>query len=417
MVAYFFPPLGGAGVQRSLKFARYLPESGWEPRVLTADPRGYWIRDPTLLEELPEAVRVQRVASPLPVAGGRKGRRGSVHWIRALRWLSGWFLLPDAYLPWSLRALAAASRWLRRDLPDVLWTTSSPDSAHLVGWHLSRRWRIPWVADFRDPWVERLSFHPPTRWHRAIQYRLEEGVVRRAVAVVLTSQAARDRFAERYPWAGEKLHVITNGYDEEDFAGFQWDLPRDRFRILHLGQLNPERSLEPLLGPLRALLEAEPEARGRVELLCVGPHYASHEREVRRHGLQDVVRFEDPRPHREAVRLLGTAHLLLLLECEGLRGRQVLPGKTFEYLRSGRPVLALVDPLGDAARLVPELRAGWVHAPSDAAGVLACLRERWARFRSGEVETGASAEALRPFERRELTLRLAHLFDRVARKR
>jgi glycosyltransferase involved in cell wall biosynthesis len=411
-LSYFFPPLGGAGVQRSLKFIRYLPEHGWDAEVVTVRQPAYWIRDPTLSDEIPESVAVHRVANPIPLGGSGGGKRRSTSLMRWMRWLASFLLVPDVYALWSRAAAREAERLLREGSFQALWTTSSPDSTHLAGLRLHKRFGVPWVADFRDPWVRRLSFAPPTSLHRRMHHRMEASVVQNAQKVVVTSERTREDFLQRYPsLSPERILVLTNGYDEEDFRNFVVDAPADRFRILHLGQLNPERSLLPLLDPLSDLLEEEPSLRERVEVTCIGPHYETHLQEARRLGLESVVRFLSPCSHSEGIAWLGRAHLLLLLEREGERGRLITPGKLFEYMKSGRKVLALVDVESDAARLVRETGAGWAFSPSARGEIAACLGERLRRFLSGEQESGASPEAIPVFERRNLSGRLAEVLS------
>ena len=410
VIAYFFPPLGGAGVQRTLKLIRHLPESGWESEVVTVKEPAYWIRDETLLGDIPAAVAVHRVSNPVPVGGAGEGRRRSTGRVRALRRIAGFVFLPDLYVLWSRMAAREGARRIRRGGIDAVWTTSSPDSAHLAGLRLQRDFGVPWIADFRDPWTRRMSFDPPTGLHGRLQARMEEKVVRHARRVVVTSEETREDFLARYPRLDpERVAVVTNGFDEEDFSGFRLELPRDVFRILHLGQLNPERSLLPLLEPLRDLLKDHPEATGRVEVVSIGPHYASHVEEARRLGLEEAVRFLPPCSHKDAIAWLGRAHLLLLLEKEGPRGRLILPGKIFEYLRSGRSILAIVDPGGGAARLVVETKAGWVFSPTSRDRIRQGLADRWKAFVAGRVDSGAKAGDLGAFERRGLARKVASI--------
>jgi hypothetical protein len=186
--AYFFPPLGGAGVQRVVKLAKYLPSLGWEPTIVTVRARDYWMLDASLQHDLGSGVRIARTRSLTglsllqllaPRAAGRtRGARPSMRRIAGLRRLAAWTLLPDSYVGWVPFALRAGARLLRAQRYDMLMTTSSPDSAHLIGRGLARRFGVPWVADFRDPWTQRLSFAPPTAWHRARHRALERGVLR-----------------------------------------------------------------------------------------------------------------------------------------------------------------------------------------------------------------------------------------------
>lgn len=425
-IAFFFPPLGGAGVQRSLKFARYLPEHGWRCTVLSSKSR-YWMKDESLLAELDPETRIVRASF---WGGGLRGggfraepagapSRRRIRWLRAV---ARTVMLPDAYVGWILPAARLAERELRRAPHDAILTTSSPDSAHLLGRHLKRKTGLPWVADFRDPWTRRLAYAPPTRWHDRLQRCLERSCLREADRVVVTAEETRRDFLARYPEiAEEKIVVITNGYDEEDFAAAT-ALPGEESEalnapILHAGQLNPDRPLDPYLAGLKLFLEREPGRAREAETLFLGGHYDADLEAVRRLGLQRVVRFQGGCPHVQSVAALLRARVLLLLEQNSDRGRLLLPGKIFEYLRAGRPILAVVPPGGAADRLIREMNAGWVADPSRpeavAEGIARLGREAAAEGEAAEVP-GAPPDGQDPigrFERRTLARRLACLLD------
>lgn len=416
-LAYFFPPLGGAGVQRSLKFTRYLPEHQWLPHVLTG-PAGYWIRDETLLDELDPRVQVERVghwgARWMGGAGAatrRSGRR--IQWLRRISRL---FLVPDAYIAWSRAAAEHGEALGRRNRFDAIITTSSPDSAHLAGARLQRRLGVPWIADFRDPWTRRMAYAPPTQLHDRWHHRMERAVLRHADRVIVTSEATREDFLRRTRGLPpERVVVIPNGYDEADFAAAEAWLARAGESagaippILHAGQLNPERPIGPYLAGLRHLLERDPETARKAGTLFLGPHYDGHLQEVRAAGLQSLVRFEGNRPHVESVAALLRAHVLLLLEQNSERGRLILPGKVWEYARSGRSILALVPAGGAADRLVRDLDAGRVVDPARPDQVADGIAELLARA----PDSGASREKIVPFERRALTAELARVLDQA----
>jgi glycosyltransferase involved in cell wall biosynthesis len=416
-LAYFFPPLGGAGVQRSLKFTRYLPEHDWLPHVLTG-PAGYWIRDESLLDELDPRVQVERVGhwgarwmGGAGIVTRRSGRR--IHWLRNVSRL---FLIPDAYVAWARAAAAHGEALGRRHPFNAILTTSSPDSAHLAGARLQRRLRIPWIADFRDPWTRRMAYAPPTqlhdRWHR----RLERAVLRHADRVLVTSEATRDDFLKRTKGLPpDRVVVIPNGYDESDFTAAEAWLasaganPGKIPPILHAGQLNPERPIGPYLAGLRHLRDRDPDLAARASTLFMGAHYDGHLQEVLAAGMEDLVRFEGNRPHVESVAALLQAHVLLLLEQNSDRGRLILPGKVWEYARSRRPILAVVPPGGAADRLVRDLDAGRVVDPARPDQVAAGIAELLAR----PADSGAQLERLTPYERRALTAKLARELDSV----
>jgi len=417
-LAYFFPPTGGAGVQRSVKFVRYLPGHDWQPTVVTVRESHYWMQDESLTDDVPESVDVVRTRSwsgpallgrfLLRRGGGETNVRRSGRIQRSLREVSNWIALPDSYVGWVPFAAHAASRALRDG--GVLLTTSSPDSAHLVGL-LCARGRVPWVADFRDPWVRRMSFAPPTGWHRRAQGALERAVVANASRIVVTSEATRLDFLSRYRFLdAERIVSIPNGFDEDDFPTEDPPLS-SQFELLHLGQLNPERPIHSLLYHLEEFLEIRPKARPLTRLSLIGPRYLEDEKEVARRRLGDVVRFEDVLPHRMAIDRLLRAQVLILLEQESQRGGLVLPGKTFEYLRSGRPILGLL-PRGAAWDLITRLEAGFCALPStpDAgAGYLAAQFDAYCK--GGVASTATPREAVARFERRAVTRQLAALLD------
>jgi glycosyltransferase involved in cell wall biosynthesis len=417
-VAYFFPPTGGAGVQRTVKFVRYLPDYGWNPTVITVRAAHYWMEDPSLLADVPASVEIVRTrALTGPALLGRIGGRGRVEETNArrsaashgiLRRVAGWVSVPDPYAGWVPFAARAAARALRDG--GVLMTTSSPDSAHLVGLDPALR-GVPWVADFRDPWVRRMSFAPPTVLHRRLHESLEARVVAAAARIVVTSEATRRDFVRRYPRLDPaRFIVIENGYDEEDFPTTE-PQPDPQFRILHLGQLNPERRITPFLDCLEAFFRRRPDARGRTRADFIGPRYREDEREVASRGLGEIVRFEDALPHREAVLRLFRARVLLLLEQESERGALILPGKTMEFLRSRRPILALV-PRGAASELIETLRAGLWALPGDVTAAAAQLEKLFdADPPDPPFPRVADPGEIRRLERRALAARLAGVLD------
>lgn len=412
-IAYFFPPLGGAGVQRTAKFVRYLPEHGFQPTVLTARS-SYWMRDESLLAEIPAGTRVERAPHWFGrwthrAAGG--GTRSAAR-VSILRGVARFFFVPDAYLGWILPAARRALALLRETPHDLILSTSSPDSSHLLGQWLKRRTGLPWVADFRDPWTERLSYAPPTPAHDALQRRLERDCLLDADLVLVTSDATRDHFLATHPsLSPERVLTLTNGYDEQDFTDANaWlaTAPPDLVRLwsgalLHAGQLNPDRPLGPLLVGLRRLLARGGEAAARAEVVFLGGHYDRDVAEVAAAGLEGRVTFMANRPHVESIAACLSARGLLLMEQNSPRGALVLPGKTFELARTGKSILALVPPGGAADVFLRDSGAGLAVDPSSPETVADAL----ARVFSDPPPPGAAPERLLPYERRALTSRLA----------
>lgn len=415
-IAYFFPPLGGGGVQRSLKFARYLPDHGWQPLVLTARRSRYWLTDPTLLRELPDEVQIHRTFSPdglwLSSLVARRGaaavRRGGS--TSRLRRLASCVLVPDVYRPWKPFALRAARRIMRERRVDAILTTSSPDSAHLVGRDLARESGVPWVCDFRDPWTRRIAFDAPTRWHARRHETLERRVLTDASRIIVTTRETGEEFTQRVGVSQAKISVIPNGFDPEDFADVPAYARGSRFSLRYVGQLTAGRTLAPIIGVLNAFFARRPEARALTEVRVIGPREAENDALVAASGLDDVVSLEGPCAHREAISHLVNADVVLLVESTSPRAGLIAQGKLYECLYSSRPVLAVV-PRGAVTRLLSELGGGVAVGGGEAEAGASYLDARFLEWRDGRPTGGASRDALRAYDRRALTRELAAALD------
>ena len=407
LVAYFYPPAAGGGVYRTLGFVRHLEAHGFRPVVLTgaADPAE--ADDPGLLEGL-EGVETVRAGAAVPARrlGGRVRRSG---WRMALAWLGTRLMVPDTYAPWRGPAVRAGRERLERGDVRVLYSTSPPDTDHRVALQLHQASGLPWVADFRDPWVGLGYWRPLTPLHRAAHLRQLREVLRGADAVVAATDGTRAWLERAAPGCARRIEVIPNGYEEDEWQGVE---PRrfEHFTVLHAGRLSADRTLEPFLAGLERFLAADPSRRGRVRVLQLGPHDAREAWRVRRRRLEDVVAFEGHVPHRAALAMEAGAHVLLLVKHRGERFRELIPGKLYEYLAAGRPVLAVV-PEGPAAELVRSLGCGWVAPPDSPAQVAEVLERAW----RGEGPPRHRPEERALFTRRALAGRLAALLAEVAR--
>jgi glycosyltransferase involved in cell wall biosynthesis len=391
--------------------------------------------DRGLAAEVPEDTVIHRTRAAtgpglLALAGRRRSglRAGAGEPVRSsrtfgwLRRLSSFFLVPDAYAGWFPFALGRARSRLNQGDIDVLMTTSSPDTAHLVGLVLRERLPVPWVADFRDPWVRRLTFRAPTRLHLALHTRLERRVLERADRVVVTNEATRDDFLARHDGIpDDRFAVIPNGFDPEDLE-FMRDLLREkgergraagRFVLAHTGLLSGKRTLGPLVDGLARLAGERPELRQRILVRQVGPRESVNDELVAAAGLADMFQFAPPASHEEILAEMAAADALVLLESAVPEGSLITPGKIFEYLASGRPILALV-PEGPAAELVRAAAAGEVAPPADAARIAAVVA-RW--LDEGPPVPASTEDTLAPYARPELARRLALVLEELAAAR
>ncbi len=436
ILAYFFPPLGGGGCQRTLKLVRYLEPAGWLSTVVTTRDQDYWILDPTLEEEIPASAEVVRVGgltagkllgifsrAGAPVQETQSRRRAGP--FRLLRSLQRWMVLPDAYRPWASAAARAADARIRQGGIDALWTTSSPESSHLAGLGLKEKHRLPWVADFRDPWVGRVTYRPPTPWHDARHRRMERRVVSAADRVTLVSEAMVALYRERYPEIDPARFVfLPNGFDSDDWRRADLeaaarggtrrpDAPR-RFVLLHAGQLAHRPTVRTLLAAARLAMERDPEARSELRVRFIGGNEEIGPRERERYGLGDALEFLPSQPHIKSLVSMRSAGALLLLGHGGAADSLLYTGKLYEYLSSGRPVLGILDE-GPAAGLIRESGAGPVISPGDVEGAARALLGWLGAARAGEaLSVRVDPALLEGWERRNLAARAGNILSGAA---
>jgi len=352
LISYYFPPLGMGGTQRAVKFARYLPQFGWQPIVLTVKPIAYWAQDPSLLAKVSD-IRVVRTGSFDPqrllFLAGRHGagtRTQAGERMRLMGFINDkilpLLLVPDSKILWRCHAVHSASSLLRMEKFDAIVSTGPPHSAHLIGRTLARRFELPWVADFRDAWSGGVVMHEPTHCHRRWQTWLQSKVLRSADAIVTVSEGIQKELQQSEPLAGP-FQLIPNGFDESDYPPRSKGGPRDRFVFCHCGSISRYSQPRPLLQALTALVKQDPAWTRRIHFNFVGyDATASFASEVRACGLEEMITVAGYRPHREALQYLVDADALLLIAL-GEADDPFIPGKTYEYLGAKKPVIAITN--------------------------------------------------------------------------
>jgi len=412
LVTLYFPPAGGGGVQRPLKFATHLPALGIETHVLAPDDPKWIHTDQDL--PLPTQAWVHRVRFIGP--RGRKpaeelhGTQGLERVATHARLFGRRLLVPDENVSWNLTAIPAAIRIARAEGIDVVITTSPPGSVHLVGTALKRAVGIPWVADLRDSLVA----HPHRRTESLAVRTKEKAnelvarvVARGADAIVAASDAIADEARSLQPRG--RVVTIANGSDFDDFAGLSYE-PNGRFRLTHAGSFFGKRDPKPFL---QALADAKLDD---VVVRFVGDFRSADREFLDTLDLAGQVELIPYVPRRRSLELQRDSEALLLLIPEaGGRGRGVLSGKVFEYLAAERPILALVPPDGAAAQLLEETNAGVVAAPDDVDGIREALVSLHDRWRSGDLGWTMLAPDVRDrLSRRARIAELAQLLREVA---
>lgn len=403
VVAYYFPPFGGGGVQRTTKYVKYLPQFGWQPLVLTVQERYADMRDPSLEGDVSPSLPIFRTAALL------LPRR--FPW-RLRNLIGRWLFVVDQQLGWLPFATRGALQLHKRQQLDAVYTTSAPYTAHLIGLQIKKRTGLPWVADFRDPWVDNFAHSFPTALHERGSQRLEQRVVETADRITVVSEPMRRALLARYPALDpSRILTLPNGYDPEDFRGLETlDNGSDRMRIIYSGSFYGQRTPISFLHALQVAIARGNLPADKVQVILVGNTPRDIRERIAELGLGGLVEITGYLPHRESLGYLSGADLLLLIVGSGPNTEAVLTAKVFEYLAAGKPILCLAPPCA-AADLVREARAGVVVEPenvNEIATQLACLFQQWEK---GELRIASDQQVVARYDRRQLTASLARSLD------
>lgn len=417
IIAHDYPPIYSAGAERPLKFTQYLPEFGYRPVILTTgrygglpdDAARQIYRANDLVHALFSFVRRPKVAAVPQTEQYRVATIPNQSFLGRVR---DAIMIPDTKLGWFLPAVRRGLQVIAVEHPSIIFSSSPPETVHLVAGCLSRRAGLPWVADLRDGWAR----HSPNRALRerplrqALELRLERGMMTQATAVVTTTPTITADLQERYP-NKQAVITITNGFDRTDFAGVTRHRTDDgAFRLVYAGAFSlssPDRTAEPFFAAIAALMEADPATRLRVQI--IGPLTAEERDLWEKYGLTQVVTLVPPVPRNQVYQYLVDADALLLVQGRSTPG--LIPSKLFDYIGAGRPILALTE--GNVAEeIIRQYHLGKIAPPDDPKAIAAALDDLMSRQLAGATWPGFAAAQAR-FERRALTGELAALFDRL----
>ncbi len=359
LLTYYFPPCGGAGVQRWVRFLRYLPENGWLPTVITTQNGDYPVIDDSLLATIPSEIEIIRTHTPsykglfrmfagkkatIPYGDFSTGKTDSPLKKLAFQ-LRLHLVAPDMRIMWNPYLYKAALQELRTKPYDCVVTSAPPHSTHLVGMKLRRRFGVPWLADFRDPWtkvfyLQQQKQNPIIRW---INRRMEKRVIASADLNLIITKF----IAEELPKGNKQ--VLYNGYDSEDFRHATYQR-QDKFRVKYIGKVTQGQDISIAI---RALQELRDEGLDKLEMVFVGT-WPEQETLFK----QDFVRYLPQMSHEKAVEQIVDAEALLLLINQYPGSKGMLTTKLFEYIGSGTPVVSLGDTTGEAAAVLRDFHAG-----------------------------------------------------------
>ncbi|WP_318308297.1 glycosyltransferase [Flagellimonas crocea] len=410
VIAYYWPPAGGPGVQRWLKFIKYLPDFGFEPIVYVPKNPSYPLVDEKLVGEVPDSIKIlkQPIKEPYgfasllskkktkTISSGIIKEKDPSFIEKLLLWIRGNFFIPDARKLWVKPSISYLAKVIADEGIETIVTTGPPHSLHLIGLGLKKKYNIQWIADFRDPWTS-IGYHKKLRLTSYAEKRhknLEKEVLVSADKLIVTSQTTKKEFEGITP---KPIKVITNGFDEE--------LPPSEldsgFTISHIGSLLTGRNPLGLWQALNGLVQENQALKKELKLQLAGVVGEEVLQSIKEFGLMEHVELLGYLSHEEVLQTQQSSQLLLLLEIDSEETKGIIPGKLFEYLNAGRPILAIGPKGWEAGEMVKHHRAGNTCLHSDVATLKNVLLMAFDRYQKGTLES--SSEGIDQYHRKALT--------------
>ena len=425
IITYYWPPMGGGGVQRWLKTTKYLREFDWEPIIFTTENAEVSIHDESLLEDIPDGIEIIKVPIWEPFRlyrslTGQKGEKINPGFLQKKKgnsflqnisiWIRGNFFIPDAKKFWYRPSVKKLSSYLLKNKVDAIVSTGPPHTTHLIAQKIANRFSIPWLADFRDPWTN-IDFYDKlklTMWADKKHRRLERNVLTNASKIITVSKS----------WANDLLNisginpiVINNGFDSTDFKN-AGKLPLDvKFSITHAGSLNKDRNPFILWKVLEELVKVNSDFASNLEIKLIGPIDITVKEALKKHNLMQYTRLIDSLPHKEVIPHLITSQVLLLPLNNVPNIEGIIPGKMYEYLGALRPIICIGDIDGDAAEIIYETQTGSVVGFSDKNKLKKEVLKLYDDYKLGVLEINSNH--YNKYSRKQLAERFAIIFNQM----
>jgi len=410
LIANQFPPLGGSGVQRTLKFVKHLRAFGYEPVVLTRDTKRAKLLDETLMADIPEGVEIIRTpAWDLTEWPGVLSLAGKV--------IARKILVPDGDRLWARFAQKRALAEIKKRGIELVYSTSSPYSDHLLGLYIKKKMpHVKWVVDFRDEWTNNpyTLDNPYGASRTKKEHHMEAEVLRRADRLIANTPIMRQNFLRIHNMSGENFDWIPNGYDEEDFAALdKTKMQNKKFTVTYTGLLYGRRKPDTFFKAVSGLVTDGKIPREAIDIRLIGNYYVDKmEQTIARYSLTGCVRLMAYMPHKDCLQELLRSDALLLLEGSGRGAEAFFTGKVFEYMNTGRPVMAVL-PEGAAASLVRESKIGDTADFDDVPAIRDLFYRYYEAYKNGTLSFAPYMDVVQRFERKELTRELAEVFRKA----
>jgi glycosyltransferase involved in cell wall biosynthesis len=430
IITYYWPPSGGAGVQRWLKFVKYLNDFGWEPVVYTPLNPEIPYHDETLLSDIPKGTEVigTKIFEPYMLYNLLTGKQKNTKFQHGFLqnettkspstlekmaiWIRGNLFIPDARVFWIQPSVHYLIKYLQERPVDLIVSSGPPHSMHLIASKLKKKTNLPWIADFRDPWTGIYYFEKlmPSKWAKRRHQSLEQSCLDEANHIVTVGPTMKNDFEKR---TKTPISVITNGFDSSDYSSKNDTQPK-KFSIFYSGMFLPDQNPPELWEALQELVDENPAFEQAFQLHFTGRCDASILSDIEKNGLSRYLKIQDYVPHAELPALQQSSALLLLSINRIENASYILTGKFFEYLAAARPILALCPEQSDVARIILETQAGYVidfNQKERLKELISSLFQQFQQQRLQLKNINVSA-----YSRIELTKKMAALFDQQIKK-
>ncbi|MBN2615062.1 MAG: glycosyltransferase [Bacteroidales bacterium] len=429
IITYYWPPSGGGGVQRWLKFVKYLRQFDWDPVVFTPENPEMPAEDTSMMKDIPKDLLVikNKIWEPYgfykKFTGKKRNekiqtaflteRKNSPRMLENISvWVRGNFFIPDARKFWIKPSVRQLSQWLKEHPVDVIVTTGPPHSVHLIGLKLHRKLNIPWLADFRDPWTN-IDFYDQLKLSRYADkkhHRLEQDVLTSASAVTIVSPGMDSDFKKI---VDRDYVVIPNGFDRDDLKlKHPVEPDRKHFTLSHIGSLTKTRNADNLWKVLGELVHEDEDLDRQLVLKNVGKIDVHAVDSITKHGVDKYLQRVDYIPHEEVIAEQQKASVLLLLINNTPNAHLVLTGKIFEYLASGRPIICIGPVWGNAAEIVRQTKCGKAFGFEEIKELKAEIKRLFLAHQKGQ-EVG-DCVGVDQYDRKNLTEKLAGVLNEIS---
>ncbi|HWY98677.1 MAG TPA: glycosyltransferase family 4 protein [Bacteroidia bacterium] len=434
IITYYWPPSGGAGVQRWLKFVKYIREYGWEPIVYTPENPESPTNDDSLAKDVPEGVTVLKTPIWEPYnaykkfIGQKKGEKINAAFLSESKkpkktekiavWIRGNFFIPDARVFWVKPSVKYLENYLKQNPVDVIISTGPPHSMHLIAQKLKEKLNLPWLADFRDPWTN-IDFYADlmlTSGSDRKHKKLELGVLQKADAVVSVGETMSEELKnilEKKASKQNKFYSITNGYDPDDYISTGEVKPDKKFTMAHIGSLDKSRNPKLLWKVLSELVKKDSAFVNDLEIKLVGKVDFSVQEDIEKNGLASHLNKIAYLTHKEVTLVQKQSQVLLLLINKTPNAKGIVTGKFFEYMAAKRPILVIGPVGGDVDKILNETHAGLLADYDDATTLEKNILHYYNNFKAGKLDS--ESVNIEKYSRKMLTGEIVKVLNSISK--